>query len=486
MSDLQNQTPADTYKGLLQVGDYTDGITNNTGASALQVTDGAGVNTALALSTTRVGVGNSSPQAELDVNGNVVADEYALDQTGTSSSAVAIHAPATNELAIRTNSTEAIRIDSSGNVGIGTTSPGEKLVIEDSTSDVVTQYRANNNYAGQIIGKTSGIFSLNGRLGLDFNFTGNQTSAMRIDSAGNVGIGSTDPNQKITIGFADNGTDGISFRSSTYPNLAKILAENENSSTNGNLQFHTRLAGDINEAMRIDSAGNVGIGTASPAYALDINGDSDTGWGTRIINDSTASEASGLIVRCNGGTSGDALRVHSDNEELFRVRNNGNIGIGTMNFGTNASGVIGIANATAPTTAPADMVQLYAKDDAGSSALYVRNEANTETILSPHAADAPNSLYDRPPGVEEMHRSANYYLGTIVFTNVDRRNALLQKQLNGEELPEDRTFTVTETFAEYNARTGANLQVEDWDANQQAMADANESYVKKPKPDWLP
>ena len=37
MSDLQNQTPADTYKGLLQVGDYTDGITNNVGASALQV-----------------------------------------------------------------------------------------------------------------------------------------------------------------------------------------------------------------------------------------------------------------------------------------------------------------------------------------------------------------------------------------------------------------------------------------------------------------
>ena len=84
-----------------------------------------------------------------------------------------------------------------------------------------------------------------------------------------------------------------------------------------------------------------------------------------------------------------------------------------------------------------------------------------------------------------MHRVANHYLGTIIFTNVDRRNDLLQKQLNGDDLPEDRTFTVTETFAEYNARTGADLQVEDWDANQQTMADADESYVKKPKPEWL-
>jgi hypothetical protein len=130
------------------------------------------------------------------------------------------------------------------------------------------------------------------------------------------------------------------------------------------------------------------------------------------------------------------------------------------------------------------MVQLYA-EDVTTSELRVRDEAGNVTTLSPHAKDAPDSLYDNGKGVDEMHRVANHYLGVITFTNVDRRNDLMQKQLNGEELPEDRTFKVTETFAEYNARTGADLQVEDWDANQQAMADADESYVKKPKPDWL-
>lgn len=354
MADLTGTTPADTYKGLLQVNDYTDGIASNTGSNALAIQDGAGNATALALSTTRVGVGNNSPQATLDVSGNVVADEYALDGTGSSTSAVAIHAPATNEIAIRTNSTDRVRIDNSGKVGIGTTSPSARLNIVDAHGN--------------------GSASASGQLILSNIHT-------------------------------DGGTWGI----------------------------HT-------------TALNWNVG--------------------------------------GGGKLGFFADNNADNARMI-ITQEGNVGIGALTFGTSAAGVIGIKNGTAPTSSPADMVQLYAKDDAGSSRLYVRNEAGTETVLSPHAADAPSSLYDRPPGVEEMHRSANYYLGTIVFTNVDRRNDLMQKQLNGEELPEDRTFTVTETFAEYNARTGADLQVEDWDANQQAMADADESYVKKPKPDWL-
>ena len=36
MADLTGTTPANTYKGLLQVNDYTDGIANNTGSNALQ------------------------------------------------------------------------------------------------------------------------------------------------------------------------------------------------------------------------------------------------------------------------------------------------------------------------------------------------------------------------------------------------------------------------------------------------------------------
>ena len=383
MSDLQNQTPANTYKGLLQVGDYTNGVN----ATSKYVSDGEGTDSALSLSTTKVGIGTNNPSQELEVNGdivattlttsgvatvgsvstsgqvgagsvdvsgNVVADEYALDQTGSSSSAVAIHAPATNELAIRTNSIERVIIDNSGKVGIATDPSTANLEVEG------------------------------------------------------------------TEAFRCKGTDG-------------------------------------NDKLRVYTASNGAVlGIGSNVSSTDL-------------------------IRLDG-------RPSSPNHSWF---NSGNLGIGTETFGTDAGGqqtnyVLGMkVVGNPPANGPADIIQLYAEDVSSSAELRVRDELGNVTTLSPHAKDAPTSLYDRPPGVEEMHRSANHYLGTIIFTNVDRRNTLMQKQLNGEELPEDRTFTVTETFAEYNARTGADLQVQDWDANQQAMADADESYVKKPKPDWL-
>ena len=298
------------------------------------------------------------------------------------------------------------------------------------------------------------------------------------------------------------------------------------------------------------STGNVGIGTASPAAKLDVIGDAfvrnldnrgvytetfsrdeapdffiqnqqtDTNTGStkvllRNAGTSGASDATIAVVNKSSaeGALAFCLRHSADNtniSEKMRIDSDGNVGIGTASFGATAAGVLAIKNGTAPTSSPADMVQLYAEDVTASSELRVRDEAGNVTTLSPHAKDAPDSLYDQGKGVDEMHRVANHYLGTITFTNVDRRNDLLQKQLNGEELPEDRTFTVTETFAEYNARTGADLQVEDWDANQQAMFDEQEeqvvarqaeidawdneeeeapapleSYVKKPKPAWL-
>jgi hypothetical protein len=242
-----------------------------------------------------------------------------------------------------------------------------------------------------------------------------------------------------------------------------------------------------NSALSI-STGNVGIGTANPSAKLDLNNGASP-VDLQFTETSTSFHKLGIrkdgeaIQFCEYNNDGDTLQ--SSFLVVEATPGGANIGFNTTSFGTSAASVLGINNGTAPTSSPADMVQLYAEDVATSSELRVRDEAGNVTTLSPHAKDAPDSLYDQGKGVDEMHRVANHYLGTIVFTNVDRRNDLLQKQLNGEELPEDRTFTITETFAEYNARTGAELEVEDWDANQQAMADADESYVKKPKPEWL-
>ena len=241
MSDLQNQTPADTYKGLLQVGDYTNGVDGN----SEYVQDGEGTNSALSISTTKVGVGTVSPSAELDVNGNVVADEYALDGTGTSTSAVAIHAPTTNELAIRTNSTERVRIDSSGNVGIGETNPQTSLHIS-STSPAIrlTDTSPATNTESQI--------------------------------------------------HADSDSVGALF----------LAADITNVGTNANISFRIGGVAESNEKMRIDSNGDVGINTTSPASVLEIVG-------KQIFADS----ASNLLT----STTKSALRVRGSSDSSYSL-----------------------------------------------------------------------------------------------------------------------------------------------------------------------
>ena len=429
MADLTGQTPADTYKGLLQVNDYTNGV-NGTGK---YIQDGEGTDSALAIST--------------------------------------------------------------GNIGIGTASPDTQLHIEETTTGGIT---AGADRPGAVLRLTH-----NAQWESAYNVGGSNP-----DFIGGIEFESTDTSA---------GTGVRAAIKTTVDHYANI----------NSLAFYTAPSGatPIAERMRIDEAGNVGVNTASPLYELDVHGvisAQANALSTDAEINLTGSNSSiyGAISRIKSTSESNANAASSltfstrlsDNtiNERMRIDSSGNVGIGATSFGTSAVGVLAIKNGTAPASSPADMVQLYAEDVTSSSELRVRDEAGNVTTLSPHAKDAPDTLYDQGKGVDEMHRVANHYLGTITFTNVDRRNDLLQKQLNGEELPVDRTFKVTETFAEYNARTGADLQVEDWDANQQAMFDEQEekvlarqaeidawddaekeapeplqSYVKKPKPEWL-
>ena len=81
MADLTGTTPSNTYKGLLQVNDYTDGIAGNTGSSALAIQDGAGNATALAVSTDNVGIGTTSPSAPLHIVDTGTTDMIFVEST---------------------------------------------------------------------------------------------------------------------------------------------------------------------------------------------------------------------------------------------------------------------------------------------------------------------------------------------------------------------------------------------------------------------
>lgn len=93
-------------------------------------------------SSGNVGIGTSSPSTKLDVNGNIASNS--LNVNGTGVPANGINNVATNTLGFFTNSTERARIDSSGNLLVGTTSQPIAL----ATSRFVVSYATTDYVAG--------------------------------------------------------------------------------------------------------------------------------------------------------------------------------------------------------------------------------------------------------------------------------------------------------------------------------------------------
>jgi hypothetical protein len=86
-------------------------------------------------------------------------------------------------------------------------------------------------------------------------------------------------------------------------------------------------------------------------------------------------------------TSGGRLDIAADGQSLFlrtgtanylNLDTSGNVGVGVSTFGTSAAKVIGLANATAPTTSPAGMGQLYVE----AGALKYRGSSGTVTTIA--------------------------------------------------------------------------------------------------------
>jgi hypothetical protein len=176
------------------------------------------------------------------------------------------------------NNQERMRIDSSGNVGIGTSSPSSyyatDLVVNCATEGGITlvggttdvQYlmfadgtSGNAQYRG-FIGYDHNVeeFTVNSRGEILFNSGSTATEAMRIDASGDIRLTGTAPNAEDSISTVNF------YNSSSSLNLASITGKRTAGGTNyGSLIFNTTSAGSIAERMRIDSSGNLLVGTTS-------------------------------------------------------------------------------------------------------------------------------------------------------------------------------------------------------------------------------
>ena len=189
---------------------------------------------------------------------------------------------ANHPLIIGTNNTERMRIASTGNVGIGTTSPPYKLTVEDGTGATRVNVRNTANAGpgsgiffevfsgGSVVGNGTIATQSSGDMAF-FTGTSSGTERMRIASTGNVGIGTSSPSRLLEVNGsaafinidsgANNNQRGIEF---DYGGLQingslinfggtgeTALSSGESGSSGYFLTFKTNGS----EHMRIDSSG---------------------------------------------------------------------------------------------------------------------------------------------------------------------------------------------------------------------------------------
>jgi hypothetical protein len=163
----------------------------------------------------------------------------------------------------KTGGPERMRIDTSGRVGIGTSSPSQKLVVDGNIQ------LGTSSGAGILYLSSSSGFSP--RLQEDSNALSiytNNSERMRIDASGNVGIGTNNPNAKLHVNGAVNSSQAqfgtssnrpLIVRSSNAGGYADDLTEFHKNSGVGQFSF-SNTGGEM---MRINSSGDLLIGTTS-------------------------------------------------------------------------------------------------------------------------------------------------------------------------------------------------------------------------------
>jgi hypothetical protein len=244
----------------------------------------------------------------------------------------AIRFPAADTVTIETSGSEALRVDSSGNVGIGTSSPTALLNVSGSATTAKTIIQNTGTGATTFNGSGAGLELLAGSM----NTSSKYTPAIK--------FGSTDPDFTTT-----NPKFGAAI-------TAEAMQTYSSDTTGGmDLAFWTApispgTGSGLAERMRIDSSGNVGIGTTSPyrpatlrgtgeQLMFDLNSSTTNDFASIVWNGSTADLSSGNAsaeirgFREGSGAFG-ALTFHTrgsgaTSDERMRITSAGNVGIGT-------------------------------------------------------------------------------------------------------------------------------------------------------------
>jgi hypothetical protein len=324
-----------------------------------------------------LGIGTSSPTATagLHIQGsdgasgstvNVSGNEFFIDNNGdtgmtlgssntgtggyvfadsdVSLRAGMFYTHSTDQMSFRVASQTRVSIDSSGNVGIGTSSPDSLLEVSGADESQIKVTGTSGVEA--VLRASASTVTVGSNTAHNLYLRTSNSARMTITADGKVGIGTTAPADALavfgTIAVQDSGitTDALKISASTSSNYQNYITHGDSG-----LEFNnnTAIRGYVwstnsSEKMRISGSGNVGINTSNPLVPLHV----ETSGTSTTIGDNAAvtlrSKAAGRATTLQFSDGSNAnwisalsanLAFATNNTERLRIDTSGNVGIGT-------------------------------------------------------------------------------------------------------------------------------------------------------------
>ena len=250
---------------------------------------------------------------------------------------------------------DSLIYDNGTNVGIGTTSATNgKLVVKNNTFQFIAEPTDATTYGylgigqftnGAFIGTIAGTNTASDLLRLGTS----GTERMRITSAGNVGINTTTPTlAKLHVKGEDGSAIAYLYNNTGTAGQVNGLAVEAGTNTSDYALSIGSSAGT--SYLRVRGDGNIGIGTTSPAYPLQVNG---------LISSNRTSNTDGGIVFGSpasgnyiyGADLGSYIATYTSNSERMRIASTGNLLVGTTTDNGSKFQVSGTATFSSSVTA---------------------------------------------------------------------------------------------------------------------------------------
>ena len=379
---------------------FTGAIGSETYSLRYNITSGGathqwnvGASEAMRLTTTGLGIGTSSPAYKLDVNKGSSGVVQRWDTGSVSMLVEADHLGSGNwflspqgssTFNVKTGGSTRLTLDSSGNLGVGvtpsawgaykpyqvgwgalaSTAATQNTLLSSNVYFDGSNFRYIGSSTASYLQQFEGAFiwktAPSGTAGNAISFT----QAMTLDASGNLGIGTTSPQRLLHVNgsvgsFRLQGTSVGGYIEIVGPTTTNFIGTPAAISSGSTTDLGFYLNGS--EAMRLDSSGNLGIGTSSPTAKLESAG--NIGFGTggtfaagQIYSDANwgvifrAKQASPALAEFGFFNAGGTERARIDASGNLLVGTTSNIGVSVLsvyspNLATTANG-IGIKNGT--------------------------------------------------------------------------------------------------------------------------------------------